>query len=155
MSARNEEFLHLDTCIDRMGEAWRTLVLIREHPNDPLIGPAFRFALVSYAAPYKTSEGIVKKRHRLDDRYVPPQFAKLHERLLEARDKVHAHTDLSALDPKLSFDDGTGQRLVTRIQNHFTGLEELGNLKDIVRLVELTLDNMCADRERLKAGLEP
>ena len=155
MSIRNEEFIHFDKCIERLNEAWMTFKLVREHQGHPLAGPGFRFALVSYAAPYTSSEGIHKRRHTLDSKYVPAQFAALHARLIQARHSVHAHTDLSVLDARLSFSDISGQRLVSTAQNYISGLEEFGNLEDIVLLIEGTLNNMYADRERLKSGLEP
>lgn len=155
MNQRNEAFIHFDICTYRLNGAWRTLKTIKEHPGHPLVGPAFRFALVEYAVPYTRSDGANKERYSLGMQYVPGDFLPLHERLLASRNQIQAHADLSILDAKLSYVDLDGQRLVSIGQNNINGLEELPNIDEIILLIEGTLDNMYADRDNLKLTLEP
>lgn len=155
MHPRNEAFVHFEMCIERLNSAWRTLNMVKEYQGHPLVGPAFRFALVEYAIPYTKSEGTTKKNHSLGTRYVPKDFLPLHERLVTSRKKIQAHADLSVLDPRLSYTDLDGQRLVSIAQNNITGLEELQHVDDIIRLLEGTLENMYANRDGLKQELEP
>lgn len=154
MSQRNEEFIHFDLCLERLAGAWRTLTAIKQDANHPLVGPAFRFALVEYAAPYTRSDGVHKSRYCLDKQYVPVEFLELHHRIVESRHQVHAHTDLRPLNSKLSFVDLPNQRLVSTSRNGIHGLEDLGNIDAIIVLVEKTISNMCADRDRRKLQLE-
>lgn len=154
MTLHNEDFIHFDICIDRLNSAWRTLTMIKEHSGHPLVGPAFRFALVEYATPYNRSDGVNKKRYYLDESYVPAEFLELHERLLASRDQIHAHADLTILEAKLSYTDLQGQRLVSTVRNNIHGLEELDNIDATIHLIEGTLRNMYADREIRKLALK-
>lgn len=154
MSAHNEDFVHFDVCSDRLNSARRTLKLIKEFSGHPLTGPAFRFALVEYVVPYSRSDGTDKKRRYLPNDYIPKDLINLHLRLISSRNQVLAHADLSTLDPKLSYTDLDGQRLVSISQNNVTGLEELPNIDEIIILIERTLDNMYADRDNLKSSLD-
>ena len=154
MHPRNEAFIHFDMSTERLNSALRTLNMVKEHQDHPLMGPAFRFALVEYAAPYTNSEGMTKKNHSLGTRYVPKDFLTLHERLVTSRKKIHAHADLSVRDPRLSYTDMGDQRLVSITQKNITGLEELQHIDDIIRLIERTLKNMYAQRDTLKQGLK-
>ena len=153
MNLRNERFIHFDICTYRLNGAWRTLKTIKENCSHPLVGPAFRFALVEYAVPYTGSDGTSKKRYRLGTQYVPTKLLRLHERLVASRNQIQAHADLSILNAKLSYVDLDGERLVSIGQDNINGLEELAHIDEIIRLIEGTLDNMYADRENLKREL--
>lgn len=155
MSNQHEAFAHFEICIDHFGNALRTLEAIQQHAGHPLVGPAFRFALIEYAIPYTGAEGIEKPRHRLDTKYVPEQFVELHKRILMSRHKVLAHSDLSILEPKISWSVLDGKRLIARSQNNAIGLEEFENRKSILRLIEGTLDRMFQAREALVLELKP
>ncbi|MEO6918676.1 MAG: hypothetical protein ABI171_06610 [Collimonas sp.] len=155
MNQRNQMFIHFDICIDRLNGAWRTLKTIKEHPGHPLVGSAFRFALVEYAVSYTRSDGPNKERYRLDTRYVPVDFLPRHEHLLASRNQIQAHADLIIFDAKLSYIDHDGQRLVSIGLNNINGFEELPHIDEIILLIEGTLENMYADRDNLKLTLEP
>ena len=155
MNPQHEVFAHFNICIDHLGNAWSTLKAIQQHGGHPLVGPAFRFALIEYSMPYTGSKGIKKPRHRLDTKYVPEQFLELHSRILSSRHKVQAHADLSIFEPKISWSLVDGQRLIARVQNNVSGLEEMGQLESILKLIEGTLDRMFVAREELVRELEP
>ena len=154
MNSHNEAFVHFDICAERLNSTLLTLNRIKEHCDHPLVGPAFRFALIEYAMPYTRSDGKAKKRHSLDTRYVPQELLPLHERLIASRNQIHAHVDLTVLEPTISYHDLDGERLVLIAQNNISGLEELPQIDEIICLVEGTLKNMYADRDNLKKGLE-
>jgi len=79
LSASEERFLHLVTCIWRLHSALETLRIIKTSSNDdPLISPAFRFALVEYASIFTRSDGQLGK-YKLDDTYIPGEFLDLHK----------------------------------------------------------------------------
>jgi len=156
MMERDEEFIHFHICINRFVSAWNTLKEVKANLAHPLVGSAFRFALVEYAIPYSKSEGEHKRSgHRLKTTYIPDEFMALHNRLLAARNKVHAHADLTLMSPTLSFIELDGQRLATVSGKHVDELEELRNIDEIILLIEATLHNMFNDVERRKGELRP
>lgn len=155
MSTQKEAIAHFDICIDHLGNVWNTLKAIKEHSGHPLVGPAFRYALIEYSIPFACSEGTAIRRHRLDAKYVPEHFLELHKRIVSSRNQVLAHTDLSILEPQVSWSVVNGQRLLTRVQNNVSGLEELQNVDSILQLIEETLDRMLIAREELVLKLEP
>ena len=155
MSQQKEAFAHFEICIDHLSNAWRTLNAIKEHAGHPLVGPAFHSALIEYCIPYTRGDGIAKPRNCLETHYVPEDFLELHKRILSSRHKVLAHTDLLLLDPKISWSVVNGQRLIARVQNNVSGLEELENLDSILKLIKGTLENMFAAREQFVLELEP
>lgn len=154
MSDQYEVHLHYLLCIDRLNNAWAVLNAVRSAKDNPLLGPAFRYALVEYAVPYTRSDGPIIKRHRLDKTWVPIEHHVLHDRILAARDRVHAHADLIVLDARLNISEIQGKPHISRVQNMIHGLEELGNIDEIISLIEGTLRNMYAVREEREQSLK-
>ena len=155
MTEDHEEFIHFVTCIDRLNSAWVTLSAIKTAGDSPLVGPAFRFALVQYAMPYNRSDGPIKKRRHLTTSYVPADMLDLHERLLDARNKIHAHADLTLMEAKLYLTETRGSPSVIISGNYIHGLEELSNIDEIIRLIEGTLDNMYTEQDVRVRALKP
>ena len=131
MTHRHEEFIHFATCMQRLDSAWVILKAINAERDSVLAGPAFRFALIEYATPYKTSFGADKKRHKLKESYVPVEYLELHKRILQARDTIHAHADMTVMDAKLYVTEtlGNPSAIITGLYIH--ELEELGNIEQI------------------------
>ena len=154
-SQAHHDFIHFAMCMRKLNDAWATLHAVRESGDGPLIGPAFRFALVEYATPYTASYDLAKKRYILDNRYVPSDLVELHKRIVDARHTVHAHADMSVADAKLYVTVTQGRPSAQISSNYIHGLEELPNIEEIIRLVEGTLDNMYGDQESRLAALQP
>ena len=152
MTDQEEEFVHFVSCIESLNNAWRLINIIKTDRGNPLIGPAFRYALVEYSKPYRESRGRGRKR-RLDASCIPTDMLALHERGTDSRDQVHAHSDLTVMDAKLYVHEVQGQRFTGIIQNIITGVEELPNIERIQKLIEGTLDNMYAKEKILAAAL--
>lgn len=151
MTEQEEQFVHFTSCISSLNNAWLIINKIKEQKDNPLFGPAFRFALIEYSKPYRQSYGL--KRWKLDDSYVPDEMKALHKRITDARDQVHAHTDLTVLGAKLYVKETEGHRFSGIVQNKISGLEELSNIDDIKKLIEGTLDNMYIKKKELEAAL--
>ncbi|MGZ3236162.1 MAG: hypothetical protein ACXU8A_02200 [Burkholderiaceae bacterium] len=147
-----ENFLHLATCISRMHSALETLRIIKaSSPENPLIPPAFRFALVEYASAFTRSDGQLKK-YILDDKYVPPQHLDLHKRIVTARHQVHAHTDLKIRNATFNT---TGTKTNPSVEvrgTHIDELKELPNIDQIIDLLNESINIMYVASEiQLKA----
>ena len=151
----HEEFVHFATCMQRLNSAWVTLNAIKVERDNALVGPAFRFALVEYAAPYSTSYGTDKKCYKLNESYVPVEFLELHHRILDARSSIHAHADMTVMDAKLYITETRGMPSAVISGNYIHGLEEIGNIEQIILLIEGTLLKMYADEDARLRALQP
>ena len=160
MTHQEEQYVHFVSSVDKLNNAWRILQEIKRHRNHPLVGPAFQFALVEYSKPYTVSygaeldaKGKPKHKHLLDEKYIPGSRRALHDRLLAARKKIHAHDDLSVKEAKLHVANTGYRRFVGIVQNVIYGTGELSNIDDIIDLIEQTLDSMYVEVKRLEAAL--
>jgi hypothetical protein len=150
----DEEFIHFFFAIDHLNEARNILLRIKDNPNSPLVSPAFRFAIIEYSKPYKNSEGN-EKRHRLDQSCIPQEHLALHKRLVDSRDQIHAHSDLTVLEATAFADQSEKSQYGGVISNVITGLEELVNTDRIIQLIEGTLDNMYRKEPQMRRRISP
>lgn len=141
MTEQEEQYVHFVCCITWLNSSWSLLKTIQEQTGNILIGPAFRFALIEYCKPYKQSFG-VNRKFSLDVVHIPNTHLMLHKQLLKSRDQVHAHSDLTVMDARLSVHESQGHRYTLIAQNRVTGFEDLPKLEQVVNLIEATLDNM-------------
>lgn len=162
MTDQEEWFVYFVSCIDRLNNAWQILQEIKRQGGHPLVGPAFQFALVEYSKPYTVSygteldaKGKPKHRYKLDEKYIPARHRALHDRLLTARKKIHAHDDLSVKEAKLHVKKTEHGKFVGTVQNVIVGTEELSNNDLIIDLIEQTLDAMYMEEKRLEQQLPP
>ena len=155
MKKNHEEFLHFVTCLGRLNGALKILQDIKVVGDSPLVGPAFRFALVEYATPYTTSEGSIRKDYRLKTSFVPGNFLKLHKRLLDARNKIHAHADLTLMEAKLSVTKMRGAPVVKITSRNTDEHKELSNIDEIISLIEGTIRNLYNELDVRVNTLQP
>ena len=148
-----EEYAHLLTCIDNLNEARQILLNIKKSSDNPLVNPAFQFALIEYSKPYKKSRGEVKPNHKLKNEHVPPQYLDLHHKIINARDQIHAHSDLTVDDAKVYvFNTNYGKR-VGISKNIIYDTEMLEKIDAIIDLIEQSLDSMHEKEKQLKTTL--
>jgi hypothetical protein len=153
VTQQEEHYIHFVSCTDSLNSAWRILHEIKNSPGNSLIGTAFQFAIIEYAKPYRTSYGSIVRHHKLPDTYVPPAYRDLHQRLLDTRDKILAHADLTVMEAKLHVANvSMGQRAFIA-QNVLYGAAELSNIDSVIALVEQTLDAMYLEADRLQKQL--
>lgn len=154
MREDEEKYIHFVSCIDDLNNAWRILRLVKKRKNNSLKHIAFRFALIEYSKPYKRSNGTLAK-YRLDNSYIPAEHVELHGRILGARDKFLAHSDLTIRDAKLYITPNSSGKFVGVLQNVIHGSEEFGNIDYIIDLIEKTLLNMYSESDRMEYDLPP
>ena len=150
MTDDHEYHLHLLICMDRLNAAWRTLKQIEVDRSQPLVGPAFRYALVEYATAFTRSDSPSKKRRFLPESIVPSTHFTLHQRIICARNSVHVHSDLTVLEARLELHMVGGEIQITRVENFIHGLEKLTNLRDVVSMVEGVLRNLYIEHGKSK-----
>ena len=155
MSKEEEAYIHFQFSIEALNEAWSILKRIKSHPKNSLRIPAFRYALIAYAKPYRKSFGIEQPKHSLDTSCIPDEFLELHERLVDSRDQIHAHSDLTLYEPKLYGDISGPNPFVGYTANYINVIEELPNIDKIIELIEQTLLRMYKKEPALRTRLAP
>lgn len=160
MREQEDRFVHHVSCIRDLNHAWWLLNEIKRCPDKiPLVGAAFRFALIEYSKPYRLSRGSAldaKGRsltYKLDDRYVPPAHRQLHQEILQARDQIHAHSDLTVRDAKIYVANTPSGKMAQISENIIYGTEDLSRIDDIIALIEGTLPPLYEEEKKLEAAL--
>ena len=127
MTEQQEQYIHFVSCIQNLNEALRILKIIRRQPGNPLIGPAFEFALIEYSKPYTASRGNFKAKYFLGDENVPTDYSELHKEILAARHQIHAHSDLTVEDASIYVIEDNYGKHVGLSKNIIYGTEKLEN----------------------------
>ena len=153
MKVIKEKYVHFCTCIDNLNYSWNILKIVQEEQNkgNPLLLPAFQLALIEYTKPYGKSRGNVMNNHKLDTEYLPKKYYELHKRLLDARNQIHAHTDLTVKDADVYISYNNAEPHVGIVQNKVDLSEELKNIHEIIVMIESTLDNMYKAESKIKS----
>lgn len=157
LTPQEEEYTHLFQSVQDLNEAWEILRELKECAARDSItiveAAAFRYALIAYSRPYTASFGNVTKLHKLDDRYVPVAHRPLHKRLLDRRDRIHAHSDLTILDAVVRVREIQGQKYTTQVRNKVDHLEGFKDIDKLIQLVEETLEAMYIRSVQLEQSL--
>ena len=159
MTEQDEQYMHFVSCINDLNNAWRLLQEIKRGKGDSLTGAAFQFALIEYSKPYKVAFGALSNskgkpiQYKLDDLHIPAKYIELHKRIIDARDQIHAHSDLTVKEAKLYVKNSPDGRIVGAVQNKIYGAEELSNIDALIDLIEQSLDRMYVEIKRLEAAL--
>jgi hypothetical protein len=150
---QEEQYIHFASCIENLNNAWVILQEIKKSKGNNLIWAAFQFALIEYAKPYTNSRGVILKNHKLDESFIPSAHLKLHKKILDSRNKILAHADLTVKEAQLHVAQIQSGKFVGIVQNVIRGTEELSNIDAVIELIEQTLDNMYVEEKRLEALL--
>lgn len=152
MTEKEEEYIHFVSSIKDLNNAWRLLQEIKRCEGSSLVSAAFRFALIEYSKPYGKSRGNIK-RHSLKEEHVPLSHRELHKRILDARDQIHAHSDLTIMEAKLYVKNTPHGKIAGTIQNGIDSTREFSNIDAIIDLIEKTLESMYVKEELSKQEL--
>jgi hypothetical protein len=144
MTAGDEDFVHYVDCIDSLNRAWSILRDLGgvERPS-AVHAAAFRFALIEYAKPYTPSDGIHGRR-KLPPPNLPDLLA-LHEQILDLRDQVLAHSDLTVKQAQLHLHSFDGKPYYI-VSSNFAG--PFPSREAVITLIERTLDQMYVERDQ-------
>src|SRR6266496_2545376 len=108
MTPADEDFIHYVDCIDSLNRAWSILQDLGsvERPS-AVRAAAFLFALIEYAKPYTRSQGVHGRRKLLPPKL--PELLVLHQQILDLRDQVLAHSDLTVKQARLHLHSFNGK----------------------------------------------
>jgi hypothetical protein len=155
MTPDEERYVHFTECIESLTSAWRILKELESVAPGVIRAAAYRMALVEYAKPYKSSFGAHKRGRQgyvLPAPNLSPDDIALHAKLLNLRDQVLAHSDLSLKDAKVYASRVHGQPFVTIGTNQ---LPSFPNTFAVIGLIERTLDLMYLQLELLDEAIAP
>lgn len=153
MTEQEENYIHFVSCIENFNKAWVILQKIKSSKENSIFkGWSFELALIEYSKPYTWSFGEIRKR-KLEEIYIPTQYSDLHEKILNARNQIHAHSDLTIKEAKLYVKNFKSKKYVSIVQNKIDPLIEFQNIDLILDLIEQTLDKMYLERETLDKKL--
>ncbi len=154
LNPNEEAYVHYAECINSLNSAWYILTELRKIDRKTAIhAAAFRFALVEYAKPYTRSDGTFKRGinpYKLTAPNLPAESLALHKQILDLRDQVLAHTDLTLKEAQVHIGSSAGHLFVTVGSNI---LPTLPDGEDVIRLIEHTLDEMYFEVKRLEKNL--
>ncbi len=141
----DEEYIHYQESITCLNRSWRTLCELEiSNARNALWSAAYRMALVEYCKPFKVSYGKNNVKLKLPTPNLDQAELALHEKILALRDQVLAHSDLSVLDARVSYDKNASFPVPVIVVNI---LGELPQVTDIRNLVEQVLDGLYSKQE--------
>lgn len=136
----DEEYVHYQESITSLNRAWRTLCELEKAPSGNAIwSAAYRMLIVEYCKPFTVSQINESKRHKLPPPSLTDDCKKLHARLLDLRNQVMAHSDLTVLDTNVCYDQ-TAEFPVPLIVKNV--LDNFPSVSEIKNQVEAVLDSL-------------
>lgn len=149
MTDEHEKYVYFQECISSLNAAWSIIdTLQSSDTHKTLAWAGFRMALIEYAKPYKSSRGVHKRNYVLPIPELSEEDKRLHERIIDLRDTVLAHSDISVKDAKVYFGK-IGDRALPLIVSNTLPL--FPSLADVRGLVERSLDRLYEHLPELEA----
>jgi len=140
----DEAFIHFEECLNDLNSALRILEALQQAQIPPVLwAAAYHMALIEYAKPFKMSWGVNKRKHVLPTPLLPESGQQLHIQLLDLRDQVLAHSDLSVKDARVYVSEISGQPVPIIVSNAEPVLPSIIAVKTHV---EHMLDALYAQR---------
>lgn len=134
----DEEYIHYQESITSLNRAWRTLIELESlESGNAVWSAAYRMVIVEYCKPFTPSQINSKDRYRLPLPQIPDSSKILHERLLNLRHQVMAHSDINVLDASVSYDKTANVPIPLIVKNI---LDNFPSIIEIKNLVETVLD---------------
>ena len=150
MTPNEEAYVHYAECINSLNCAWHVLCELRAIDRKTAIhAAAYRFALVEYAKPYTRSDGTFK-RYRLPPPNLPGESLVLHQQILDLRDQVLAHSDITLKEAQVYITSHENHTFVGVLSN---SLPTFPDSEAVITLIENTLDKMRVEIEHHKSAL--
>jgi hypothetical protein len=155
MTAAQERYVHFVECIRSLNSAWRILTELSAVSPGVVRVAAYRMALIDYAKPYKASYGVHSRGTRpyaLRSPCLSSEDLALHEHILDLRDQVLAHSDLTLKDAVVYASRVRDQPLVAIASNNPPSLP---NTASVIGLIERTLDQWYVELAKHEETLAP
>lgn len=151
LTAAEEDYVHYVECIFSLNQAWWILKKLQEtKQRHAITAAAFRFALVEYAKSYNGSDGIYRNRKKRNAYKLPtPSLSSedlvLHQQILDLRDQVLAHSDMTWKEARVYLNRYEGKLHASFMSNGDLPFPEI---EAVIGLIERTLDIMKIEEAR-------
>ena len=87
--------------------------------------------------------------------FIPSAHADLHKIILNERDQMHAHSDLTVMAAQLTVHKFEEQKYAMIIRNHLEPTRLASRFDEVVDVLEQTIDRMYIEVKTLEAQLPP
>lgn len=134
-------------CSSDFEQVITTFELLKTCVDSQLRYRLFVFIIISYARPFTQNRGNVKS-HSLKKTIVPTVYRKLHDEVIEYRDRVVAHTDVDFRNPHL----GEIGMFLKHISNDT--YQALLLNKPVLNMVETITGNLAMKIAKARVNLE-
>ena len=134
----DEQTVHFQESITSLNRAWRTFCELEKAPlGNAIWSAAYRMMIVEYCKPFTSSQINESKRHKLPPQSLTDDGKILHTRLLDLRNQVMAHSDLTVLDVNVCYDQTAEFPVPLIVKNIMNNFPDVGERK---KQVEAVLD---------------
>jgi hypothetical protein len=143
MNAEHERYIFFQECITSLNIALSIVDALDISKNHKTVAwAAYRMAFIEYAKPYRKSRGIHVKNHTLPLPDISEEDKILHDRIIDLRDTVLAHSDIAVKDAKLYFGNAEDRPLPLIASNTEAVSPSLAEFRG---LIERSLDQLYKD----------
>src|ERR1035441_8927863 len=150
MTPNEEAYVHYAECINSLNCAWHILCELRAIDRKTAIhAAAYRFALIEYAKPYTRSDGAFK-HYKLPPPNLHYESLALHKQILDLRNQVLAHTDITLKEAQIFIASHRDHTFVGVMSN---SLPAFPDSEGVITLIENTLDKMYVEIDRKSTRL--
>lgn len=151
MSVQHESYIFFQECITSLNVAWSIVDALDKNENHKAVAwAAYRMAFIEYSKPYKKSRGFHVRNHTLPLPDFSSEDKVLHDRIIDLRDTVLAHSDIAVKDAKLYFGNVGGRPLPLIASNTAVVLPSLAEFRG---LIERSLDQLYSELPNLESQL--
>lgn len=150
-SAEKTNLIHMKWCLNWLFNSLKIMEDIRQEREDSrLIVPAFRFSLIEYSKAFTNTVVLRNDTGRkLKNKHVPQKFREIHKEIIKERHTVHAHSDISLLEPQIQFLERKGEGTLVFISSRADDSRMLIKLNELMMLVEGVLESVRQDYDDL------
>lgn len=142
----DQNYIHYQEAITSLNRAWRTLRELEvAKPGTAMWSAAYRMSLIEYCKPFKVSYGSNKEKLSLPAPDLDQEMLKLHKAIIDLRDAMLVHSDISVMDAKVSYNHSSKFPVPLIVSKTVTNLPKVA---DIRALVERVLDKLYMEQEK-------
>jgi hypothetical protein len=135
-----------------LGSALHSLHVLKRYRREDVRYCLLRDIVVSYARPFSVNKGEKLPKHSLTKKVVPKHLHPLHEELIDARNRLFAHTDFTYRRPKAANCSTSGRKWFPMSLRSYDYGKLDRRIAEIEILVRSVTGNLQAKIEQMEAN---